>query len=185
MKTPTEFYERLHPYENPENKIAQVTLEPTRVDFNGNYIFTIPYEENVFWTHYKFSFEDKKTHEIESEIVLHTFNDFQYRFKQLSLNPSEKWVSTGWPIPPIKTENQSKIELILYSHAPITVQLVGFKQLFPKTQNYILHTQTNKPQFVFSYHDNESGVMYNVENEYGIHDILDKSINVYPIDKYY
>ncbi len=185
MKTPIEFYERLHPYENPENKIAQVTLEPTSVDSHGNYIFTIPCEESVFWTHYTFSFEDEKTHEIESEIVLHTFNDFQYRFKQLSFNSTDSWISTGWPITPVKTENQSRIELIIYSQVPTTVQLLGFKQLFPKAHNYILHTHTNKPQFVFSYHDNENGVIYNVENEYNIHDILDKSINIYPIDKYY
>lgn len=166
------------------NKNVQYNLVPESYIYNNDILlYKFPHINDTYWTHFKYHHE--KNIDIEIEIVLFTFDGYEYTVSSNEKRIVQQWYDTIWPIPSISTtEKHSGIYFKIKSPSPISITLSGYRDLFPNVKNYLLLTKNNNTyQFVFSKNDN-GGIIYVVENNDYIREIIPTSCVVRQIKNY-
>lgn len=166
-------------------------------DDNGNILYKFPYSKDTWWTNFKYSVYPSSNQQIIMSIILITDEGYTYTISRDEFIEQDKWYDTVWPLLSLNTQsNNSKSGLYLQvrplrgdENINISIKLLGFKHLFPKSQHYILISPIETYQFVFTQFENEDGsnggTMYNVEHFDYIRDIINNSFIVYMIKDYY
>lgn len=170
-------------------------------DKHGNILYKFPYSKDTYWTNFKYSCYNitKNVKELlDMEIILITNDEYEYNVKKDEQFEDKKWYDTEWPIPSINTNGSRtgiyfKIKPLtdMKSSYNIIISLLGFTDLFPKVENYLLLSPFDTYQFVFSkFEDNEyteensSGTIYNVEHNDYIREIISKACGIRLINRY-
>jgi hypothetical protein len=152
----------------------------------GTFLFKFPYEKDVFWTSFRFNVKgEKRIRKFTTTLI--TKDNYEYtfggKFKNMSPNT---WHNLKWIIPSININNEHSG---IYIDTPptnydtldrLTIQLLGYKNLLPKNEHYILTSNLGYEYVLSQYDNSENGVIYNVEGIDYIRDILDSAqiINV-------
>jgi hypothetical protein len=166
-------------------------------DDNGNILYKFPYSKDTWWTNFKYSVYPSSNQQIIMSIILITDEGYTYTISRDEFIEQDNWYDTVWPLLSLNTQsNNSKSGLYLQfrplrgdENINISIKLLGFKHLFPKSQHYILISPLETYQFVFTEFVDENGsnggTMYNVEHFDYIRDIINNSFIVYMIKDYY
>jgi hypothetical protein len=168
----------------PNKTITYGLPEDSYIYNNGILLYKLPYINDIYWTHFKYT-QDQSIN-LEIELVLFTFDGYEYTITSADIRQQEKWYDTNWPIPPINTEKHTGIYLkIKSSNIKINITLFGIKEFYPSVENYIFVSHPNKYHYVFAKHEENTGSIYAVENYDYIRDIINKSCKVYQIKNNY
>jgi len=158
------------------------------IDNEGNMLYKIPYSENTYWTNFKYSYyntTDIYLELLDIEIIIITKDGYKYNIKESEKQfENKKWYDTEWPLPSIYTIG-SKEGLYFKMKLPINnnniiFSVLGFIDLYPKVENYILLSPFNTYQFIFyKYEDDilleKGGSIWNVEHSDYIANIIKKA----------
>lgn len=172
----------------------------------GDIMYKFPYSKGTWWTNFKYSVYPISNQQLIISIILVTNEGYSYVISCDSFIKQHEWTDTIWPLLSINTSGNYNINNInnksgLYfkikplkgdENIQISINLLGFKNLFPKSENYILISPIKTYQFVFTEFENEDdtndktdgGTMYNIEHIDYIRDIINKSFLVYLIEDY-
>jgi hypothetical protein len=167
-------------------------------DKYGNILYRFPYSKDTYWTNFKYSCYNitKNVKELlDIDIILITNDEYEYSIKTDEQFEDKKWYDTEWPIPSINTNGSRagiyfkiKPSTDMKSTYNIIISLLGFEDLFPKVESYLLLSSLDTYQFVFSkFEDNvefSSGTIYNVEHYDYIREIISKSCGIRLINRY-
>ena len=164
-------------------------------DDNGHILYKFPYSKGTWWTNFKYSVYPSSNQQIIMSIILITDEGYTYTISIDQFMEQNKWYDTVWPLLSVNTESKNKSGLYLKvkplrgdENINISLKLLGFDHLFPKSQNYILISPLKTYQFVFTEFENEDssngGTMYNVEHFDYIRDIINNSFIVYMLKDY-
>lgn len=166
---------------------------------DGDILCKFPYSKGTWWTNFKYSVYPSSNQQLIMSLILITDEGYTYVISNDSFIEQNKWIDTVWPLLSVNTNqninNSQKCGLYLKikplkgdEHMNISLNLLGYKNLFPKSDNYILISPNKTYQFVFSEYENEdgttSGTMYNVEHFDYIRDIINNSFIVYLLCDY-
>lgn len=200
MDIPTEIPRHINPeIQDPISKsvIYTFTTQDICIDNDGNILYKFPYSENTYWTNFKYScynITKNQPEQLEIGIELHTSDGYKYCIKPVEYLEDKKWYDTVWPIPSIYTfgTNASinfkvKPSSDTKSMYNIVISLLGFTDLFPKVENYLLLSPLDTYQFVFCNFEgdkNINGTIYNVEHYDYICQIINKSCGIRLIKRY-
>ena len=199
MNIPIEIPKRVNPnIENPVSKsvVYYFTQNDMHADLDGNMLYRLPYSQDTYWTNFKYSYygaNGQQIDDIEIGLTLHTRDGYKY-----DITPSEKregliWYDTVWPIPSVKTDIGGvfiKVKPLICdnSNYNFKITLLGFMDLFPKTENYLLLSSMDTYQFVFTKYEYEgeqpNGAVYSVENCDYIREIMNKVCGIRLISRY-
>jgi hypothetical protein len=176
------------------------------IDNEGNLLYKFPYSKDTYWTNFKYSCYNNTKNQfenIEIGIKLVTGDNYEYCIQAIQHREDKVWYDTEWPFPSVNTfvgrsglyfkvkpaDNKSSYN--------IKISLLGFMDLFPKVENYILLSSFDTYQFVFTkYEDNEflkyeddelecvPLSIYNVENYDYIREIISKACQISLIKNY-
>lgn len=167
-------------------------------DKNENILYKFPYSKDTYWTNFKYSCYNMQYNTLELldiEIILITTDGYEYNVKKNEHFNDKTWYDTEWPIPSNYTNEsragiyfkiKSLIEpLTVYN---IVISLLGFTDLFPSTENYLMISSIDTYQFVFSKfeqdYENTSGTIHNVEHYDYIKEIISDSCVIRLINSY-
>lgn len=201
MNLPTNIISRINPeIQDPISKsvIYTFSTKDVSVDKEGNILYRFPYSANTFWTHFKYTCYNMTLDYEESmdiELILVTTDGYTYDIKSnVNRFTSKTWYDTEWPIPSVMaltaTDNAQaglyfKIQSLPHKcKYNIVISLLGFTELFPSSNYYLLSSPFDTYQFVFSVFDQGQGSIYNVEHYDYIRNIIDKSCNIRSIAYY-
>jgi hypothetical protein len=158
-------------------------------DKYGNILYRFPYSINTYWTNFKYSCYNitKSVSELlDLEIILITNDEYEYSVKNDEKFNDKTWYDTEWPIPSINTSESRagiyfkiKPQTDMKSTYKIIISILGFEDLFPKVENYLLLSSLDTYQFVFSRYS-----IYNVEHYDYIREIISKACGIRLIDRY-
>jgi hypothetical protein len=205
MNIPTEIPRRINPQiTDPVSHsiLFQFKNEDAKIDAQNNSFYIFPYSKNTFWTNFKYScwgINDSIREDLKISIILITSDGYTYEIVPEEEVRQHTWYTTVWPIPSVKTSNKAgiyfKIKPFQNKHLKyfLRITLLGYLNLFPNANHYLLLSPLDTYQFVF--HKNESqveddvemfanGTIYNVENYDYIRDIIDKACGVRLIKRY-
>ena len=162
------------------------------IDNYGDTLYKFPYSKGTYWTNFKYSCYNPsgQTDNLEFEIVLITTNMYMYSIFPPKNIKQDMWHNTVWALPSIKaTEGGIYFKVKCPDNCEINISLLGFTDLYPNVNNYLLKSPLGTYQYVFSKfeYDNgdpETGSIFNVEGEEYIKEIIDKSCKVGLIDGY-
>lgn len=190
MNIPTDIITRINPDIDPISKsvIYTFTNGSYTYDNDGDMIFKFPYSRDTFWTHFKFN----SSYNLAIEIILVTGDGYTYTVSSQQMRERGIWYDTTWPIPSIKTMEDSGVYLKIKPHNTpdfnLSIKLCGFMDLFPKVENYLLLSSLDTYQFVFAKYELDDldprGLIYNVENYHYIREIIIKACGVRLISRY-
>ena len=177
-------------FESPLSKSAIYTFpESSRsVDTDGNILLKFPYSRNLFWTNFNyhcFGFKDT----IIVEIILITEDGYTYSISPIIEREPRVWYDTNWVLPSINTGENSGLYLRVKASADtlkfFRFNLLGFMDLCPDVENYILMTSLKSYQFIFSKYQDENnkevGTIYNVEHTDYIRTVIDSAYKIHCI----
>jgi hypothetical protein len=201
MDIPTDIPRYINPdIQDPISKsvIYTFTSRDFYLDNDKNILYRFPYSQNTFWTNFKYSCYNitKNQYErLEIGIELRTFNGYKYCIKPIDNLENKKWYDTIWPIPSINTiGTDASVDFKIIppsdnkSTYNIIISLLGFTDLFPKVENYLLISSLDTYQFVFAKYEVDDleprGVIYNVENYDYIREIIVKACGIRLITRY-
>jgi hypothetical protein len=171
------------------------------IRMNGDIMYKFPYSKGTWWTNFKYCVYPISNQQLIISIILITDEGYSYIISRESFIEQNKWTDTVWPLLSVNMSgnmniNKSHNSGLYFKIKPlkgdediqISIKLLGFRNLFPKSENYILISPIKTYQFVFTEFENEdgttSGTMYNIEHIDYIRDIINKSFIVYLIDDY-
>ena len=180
MNIPIDIPRRINPeIQDPISKsvIYSFTTKDSHIDNVGHIMYQFPYSKNTYWTNFKYSCYNITGQPILLEIGLEveTSDGYKYCVQTLEEREDKKWYDTNWPFPSVKTaENKAGLYFkvkppsneIIYS---INISLLGFMDLFPKVDNYLLLSSLDMYQFIFSKFENynpnlSTASIYNIEH---------------------
>lgn len=201
MDIPTDIPRRINPeIQDPISKSVLYTFsakDKYRND-DGYLIYKFPYSKNTYWTNFKYTSYNNTTNQylcLEIGLELVTNDGYTYCVQMLHDRENKKWYDTDWPLPSIKTLGEKAgiyFKVKPPSNNPlysITISLLGFEDLFPKVENYLLLSSLDTYQFVFSNfekdnEDSQGGSIYTVEQYDYIRDTIKKACGVRLLKRY-
>lgn len=162
------------------NPISQSTVysfsaKDYLVDDDGSMLFRFPFSNNTFWTQFKYSCVDTfgfPIDDLDISVFLMTSDEYRYTISPTITRVQKEWYTLEWPIPSINTDSKSGVFIKIKPFDSskkhfINIHLLGFQELFPTVENYILLTNNDSYQFIFSQFKNGdyySGSIFNVEH---------------------
>jgi hypothetical protein len=163
------------------------------LDDEKNILYRFPYSKNTYWTNFKYScFNITKNQQehLEIGIELRTSDGYKYTIKSMEDLENKKWYDTVWPIPSIYTVGtEACIDFKIKPPSDnksiynVVISLLGFMDLYPNNNTYLLLSPFDTYQFIFSKFEN-GGSIYNVEHEDYIRDNINTSCIIPMISKY-
>lgn len=163
---------------------------------DGYIMYKFPYSRDTFWTNFKYTCYNTTKNEparLEIGMELVTSDGYTYCVQMIHERQDKVWYDTNWPFPSIYTFGK-KAGLYFKVKPPsdnsmysINISLLGFMDLFPKVENYLLLSTLDTYQCVFSKFerdDEDSGSIYNVENYDYIREIVNKACGIRLISHY-
>ncbi len=201
MDIPTEIPKRINPLvQDYVSKSVIYTFDTKDVCFDkdGNILYRFPYSRDTFWTNFKYSCYNTKKEQYEKlrfEIILITTDEYEYNIKMLDRYDDKTWYDMDWPIPSINTSGsiggiyfKVKPSIDTDSTYNIVISVLGFTDLFPKSEYYLLHSPLDIHQFVLSKFENDpeypTGSIHNIEHYDYIREIIPKSHTIYMTKHY-
>jgi hypothetical protein len=205
MDIPTEIPLSINPTIDPQFNSVIYTFNNTQdIIYNndGNILCKFPYSKGTWWTNFKYSVYPPSNQQLIMSLILITDEGYTYVIGNESFMQQNIWIDTVWPLLSVNTnqnsqnsENSKKCGLYLKikplsgdEHINISLNLLGYRNLFPKSNNYILISPNKTYQFVFTEYENDdgttSGTMYNIEHFDYIRDIINNSFIVYLLCDY-
>jgi hypothetical protein len=202
MDIPTDIPRRINPdIQDPISKsvIYTFTSQDFYIDNDRNMLYRFPYSKNTYWTNFKytcFNITKNQYEQLDIGIELKTSDSYKYTIKEMEVLEDKKWYDTVWPIPSIYTYGSDAC--IDFKIKPpsdnksiynIVISLLGFMDLFPKVENYLLLSSLDTYQFVFAKYEQDDlegarGSIYNVEHYDYIREIIVKACGVRLIKRY-
>jgi hypothetical protein len=165
------------------NSIIYTFTESSKlIDNDGNTLLRFPYSENTYWTGFKYK---STNYTLDIEVILITNDGYTYTISHMSKRAIDTWHDTIWAIPSINSGDCAGIFLLIRapveSLKQIRFDLHGVMDLYPDVENYILMSEFNTYQFIFSKYDSVYGTIYNVEHPDYIRGVIDDAckINVF------
>ena len=146
------------------------------IDTDGDTLFKFPYSKDTFWTNFKYVCYGNKPLKIGIKLV--TTNGYSYEIAPQIVREQKSWEETVWPLPSIKmVDGGVYFKIKLVAGDEIAISLLGFMDLYPSVEHYMLLSPYN--QFVFSNNvDLSVGSIYNVEHCDNICDIVKNACEV-------
>jgi hypothetical protein len=198
MDIPTDIPRRINPeIQDPVSKSVVYTFSAKdgHFDKEGNLIYKFPYSKDTYWTNFKYTCYNTTKNEpelLEIGLELVTSDGYSYCIQMLHERQDKVWYDTEWPFPSIYTFGSQaglyfKVTLpsgnSLYS---INISLLGFEDLFPKVENYLLLSFLDTYQFEFSKFDSDDSKdsIFNVEHNDYIRHIIKKACGIRMIKRY-
>jgi hypothetical protein len=178
--------------------VYSFTTKDSHINNTGYIMYQFPYSKNTYWTNFKYSCYNDITGQpipLEIGLELETSDGYTYCVQMLHERQDKVWYNTEWPFPSVKTVGQ-KAGLYFKIKPPsnevkytIYISLLGFMDLFPNVENYLLLSTLDTYQLVFSkfeYDDPDlsTGSIYNVEHYDYISDIVKKECGIRLIKRY-
>ena len=200
MNIPTDIPKRINPeIQDPISKsvVYSFTAKDVYHSEDGYIMYKFPYSKDTYWTNFKYSCYNTTKNEparLDIGMELATTDGYTYCVQMLHEREDKVWYDTEWPFPSVYTfGSQAGIYFKVkppsdYYTYSINISLLGFEDLFPKVESYLLLSPLDTYQWVFSKFekDNEdaSGSIYNVEHYDYIRDIVKKACGVRLIARY-
>ena len=200
MNIPTDIPSRINPdIQDPVSKsvIYSFTDKDALAHKQGYLTYMFPYSKDTYWTNFKYSCYNMATNQpvkLEIGIGLDTSDGYNYCVQMIHEREDKVWYDTEWPFPSINVIGMRHAGLYFKVKMPsdgaeykVNISLLGFMDLLPKTQNYLLLSPLDTYQFVFSKFELDEegrGSIYNVENEDYIRGQQKKSCGVRMIKRY-
>ena len=149
----------------------------TLIDKEGNTLLRLPYSQNTYWTAFKYM-PLNHTSSLDIELILITNDGYTYTISPINRREIDKWHDTVWAIPSIRVREHSGIFIRIYGHLEplkeFRFNLLGFMDLYPDAENYILMSEFDTYQFIF----NNCGSIYNVEHPDYIKGVIDSAVKI-------
>lgn len=201
MDIPIEIVKSINPdIQDPVSKSVIYTFSARDLYYNssGYTLYKFPYSKDTYWTNFKYScynITKNEPAELEIGIEFVTSDDYEYCAKMLQNHQNKVWYDTEWPFPSINTVG-SKAGIYFKIKFPsdndkysFNLSLLGFMDLFPKVENYILLSSLDTYQTVFSKFEQEDleesrGSIWNVEHYDYIREIIVKACGIRLIRRY-
>lgn len=154
-------------------------------------MYPFPYVKDIFWTKYKVSSD------LNIELMLLTTDCYKYIINNSNDISKDQWNIIKWMIPSINCINGSGLYFIIteisndtsellsnineYQPSDITIQLLGYRNIVPDSEVYILSWENDIFQFIFS-NDKEHniGTVCNVEHNDYISTDINRAHIIYP-----
>jgi hypothetical protein len=175
-------------FDNPLSKSVIYTFPESSksVDTQGNLLLRFPYSHNLFWTNFNYYCVGFNT--IDIELILITEDGYTYSISPNTERAPRVWHDTIWVLPSINTGKHSGLFLRVKSPADnlkyFRFNLLGFMDLYPDVENYLLMTELKSYQFIFSKYRDENnkeiGTIYNVEHTDYIRSVIDTAQKIWP-----
>lgn len=174
----------LIPNQTPE--IYEFTNKDIILNYDGTILLHFPYLKNTFWTHFEYS----NTTNLKIKLLLVTSDRYEYEILPEKEIKEDTWYDTKWPFPSLNTQKdhcgiylQIYMSLDSFNTNRPSIKLLGFRDLFPDVENYLLISSLNTYQFIISNYEGEelektSSSIFNIENFTYIKDILPKSVSI-------
>ncbi len=201
MDIPTEIPNRINPFVQDyvsKSVIYTFNTKDVCIDKDGSILYRFPYSRDTFWTNFKYSCYNMTTETYERlrfEIILITTDEYEYNIKLLDTYNDKMWYDMDWPIPSVNT--LGSIAGVYFKVRPpinskhiynIVISVLGFTDLFPKSEYYLLHSPLDTYQFILSKFENDpeypTGSIYNIEHYDYIREIIPKSYTIYMTKDY-
>ena len=202
MFIPTDIPSRINPYMQyplTHSVVYSFPNENAICAADGTYLYKLPYSMDTVWTNFKFSLYGVDNAELDIAIEINTSDDYIYDIAPLEPRQAATWHDTVWPLPSANSGQNNGafyIRVRPSSAAPFDLQnfrlqVLGFMDLFPRSQNYLLLTERYTYQFVFYMNESDeekeqqpNARIYNVENEVYIQDIVNNAQGIRLIRQY-
>jgi hypothetical protein len=199
MNIPTDIPTSINPeIQDPISKSVVYSFTSKDIHYNGDgyMMYKFPYSKDTFWTNFKYScynVTENKYQCLEIGLELVTSDGYTYCVQMLHERQDKVWYDTNWSFPSVYTFGKQAglyfkvkppTDNSLYN---INISLLGFMDLFPKVENYLLLSSLDTYQWVFSKFENddeESGSIYNVEHYDYIREIMSKACGIRMIKRY-
>jgi len=180
MNFPVDIPKRINPQmADPVSKSVIYTPQPEDYtkDTDGNILVRFPYSKDTYWTNFRYTCYGPTQESLTLGIILITSEGYTYKVSGPQIREQRKWYDTTWPIPSVYTNGETT-GVYLWITPPadankyvITVSLLGFMDLFPKVENYLLLSPLDTYQFAFCKYELDDlpdarGAIYDV-NTYG------------------
>lgn len=198
MNFPVDIPKRINPQmAEPVSKSVIYTPLPEDYtkDTDGNILVRFPYSKDTYWTNFRYTCYGPTQESLSLGITIITSKGETYNVSDCEMREQAVWYDTTWPIPSVYTEGDPA-GVYLWITPPadpkkyiIRATLLGFMDLFPKVENYLLLSPLDTYQFAFYKYEqiglpNISGAIYNV-NTYGyIHGNIVKACGIRLIKRY-
>jgi hypothetical protein len=202
MDIPTDIPRRINPdIQDPISKSVVYTFDTRDLYFDkdGNIIYNFPYSKNTYWTNFKYTcynITKNETEDLEIGLELNTSDNYQYEIIKMQTFENKTVYDTVWPIPSVNTVGRDaavyfkiKYPSEMQSKYSIVVSLIGFTDLFPKVENYLLLSSLDTYQFIFCKYEQDDipesrGSIWNVEHYDYIREIMSKACGIRLIKRY-
>lgn len=201
MDIPTEIPNRINPLvQDYVSKSVIYTFDTKDVCFDkdGNILYRFPYSRDTFWTNFKYScynITKEQNEELEFEIIVITTDEYEYTIKSQNKYSDKTWYDMDWVMPSVNTLGSPagiyfKVKPISdkKSMYNIVMSVLGFTELFPKSEYYLLNSPLDTHQFVLSKFETNpeypTGSIYNIEHYDYIREIIPKSHTIYMTKHY-
>jgi hypothetical protein len=194
MNFPTDIPRRINPQlQDPaaHSVIYSFQNENALEDARGYIVYKLPYSPNTFWTNFKYSYYGLDNPQIEIGIELDTSNDYNYQISYTAPRAGGVWHDTVWPLPSLNNpQNNGSIYIKVrvdsaFQRNNFRLFLLGFTDLFPPVDHYLLLSSHDTYQFVFHMnHGNEYGTIFNVENFVYVQDLVNDAYGIRLISRY-
>jgi hypothetical protein len=200
MDIPTEIAKRINPdIQDPITKSVVYTFSARDLYYNndGYAIYKFPYSKDTYWTNFKYTCQNITKNEftdLEIGMYFVTSDEYEYVVKMLQTHQNKVWYDTEWAFPSIYTVGRApgiyfKVKLPKDSDKyQLNISLLGFMDLFPKVENYLLLSSLDTYQTVFSKYELDDnpvrGEIWNVENYCYIREIITKACGIRLIKRY-
>lgn len=160
-------------------------------DPRGYIVYKLPYSPNTFWTNFKYSYYGEDNAQIEIGIELDTSNDYNYNISHTQPRAARVWHDTVWPIPSLNNPlNNGSVYIKVrvdsaFQRANFRLFLLGFTDLFPQVDHYLLLSASDLYQYVFHMNREDGyGTVFNVENLVYVQDIVNDAYGIRLIRRY-
>lgn len=160
-------------------------------DARGYLVYKLPYSPNTFWTNFKYSYYGVDNPQIEIGIELDTSNDYNYNISYTQPREARVWHDTVWPIPSLNNPlNNGSVYIKVrtdsaFQRTNFRLFLLGFTDLFPQVDHYLLLSASDLYQYVFHMNREDGyGTVFNVENFAYVQDFVDGAFGIRLIRRY-
>lgn len=166
--------------DNPLSKSIIYTFPESSklIDKEGNTLLRLPYSQNTYWTAFNYIPLDY-TSSLDIEIILITNDGYTYTISQLNRREIDKWHDIVWAIPSINSVEYSGIFIRIHGHLEplkgFRFNLLGFMDLYPDSENYILMSEFDTYQFIFN---RDCGSIFNVEHPDYIKGVINSAVKI-------
>jgi hypothetical protein len=194
MDFPVDIPLRINP--NIQDPIAHSVVysfqnENALEDARGYIVYKLPYSPNTFWTNFKYTYYGVNDPQIEIGIELDTSNDYNYNISYTQPRTAGEWYDTVWPIPSLNNPlNNGSVYIKVrvdsaFQRSNFRLFLLGFTDLFPQVDHYLLLSASDLYQFVFHMnYEDVNGTIFNVENFAYIQDFVNAAYGIRLISRY-